>query len=158
MTHSYWPVICLFLLFLQGSMLSFWWPGVHLPDLWLVTIMLLTFLDGPRLGMAVALVGAVAQDIIVGNYFGLHLVGYAVAILLTIPAWRHLQVRYSMVFMVVFLGSVLAGMATYALLFITGETMTFIPYMLQVVLPSAAINTIFSMVLYPLLRQRKGDI
>lgn len=158
MNYRHWPGLCLLFFFIQGAMLPFWWPGAHLPDLWLVATILLTFFAGPQIGLLTALVGGLAQDVVFGNFFGLHLAGYCAAVIGMLPAWNHLQVRWNIVFLAVFLISPIVGAAQYLFLLAAGESVQFLPYLVQIVLPSTAVNTLFSVPLYLLLRPHEREI
>ncbi len=143
------------LFFVQGAMLPFWWPGMHVPDLWLVTTVLLTYFYGPRVGLVAALAGGISQDIIIGNFFGLHLAAYVAGVLCTLPAWNHLQLRWNLAFLTVFIASVAGGFANVAVLLTANEIVQISAYATETILPGAAVDTAFSLPLYYILRPRR---
>lgn len=48
------------------------------PDLFFVWVVLIAFIKGKKKGLIVAFMAGIVQDIILGNFFGLHLVPYVI--------------------------------------------------------------------------------
>ncbi len=63
---------------LQSSVLPFLFNGIIQPNIIFLFVVLTALRHGRRAGIAAALLGAVCQDIVIGNFFGIHLVPYLI--------------------------------------------------------------------------------
>ena len=66
------------LFFAQSSFIPFFFDGLVQPDIWLVVIVLSTLIFDNQTALALAIIGGLLQDIVIGNLFGLHLLPYLV--------------------------------------------------------------------------------
>ena len=72
-------VLCGFLIyFIQAQLLPAIFHTNWLPNLILTITVMVTLFKGRRMGIIVAVVGGIVQDVMIGNYFGLHVVSYAI--------------------------------------------------------------------------------
>ncbi|MCH4178886.1 MAG: rod shape-determining protein MreD [Megasphaera sp.] len=72
-------VMAAFIVFvLQSAVFPFLFNGVSQPNLIFVFVVLMALHHGQRIGMATALLGGVCQDVVIGNFFGLHLLPYII--------------------------------------------------------------------------------
>lgn len=63
---------------LQGSVIPFFFDGISQPDLWLVFIIISAMVFPVKYAYVLSIVGGLVQDLIIGNFFGLHLLAYIV--------------------------------------------------------------------------------
>ena len=62
---------------LQSLVVPRWFPYSWTPHLLLTIALVVTVLKGRSTGMTLAILGGIVQDVIIGNFFGLHVVSYA---------------------------------------------------------------------------------
>ena len=73
-------VMTAFIVFvLQSAVLPFIFNGVNQPNLIFVFVVLMALHHGQRIGIWTALLGGFCQDVVIGNFFGLHLLPYLVS-------------------------------------------------------------------------------
>ena len=70
--------LCIFFSILQGSVIPFFFDGISQPDLWLVFIIISAMVFPVKYAYVLSIVGGLVQDLIIGNFFGLHLLAYIV--------------------------------------------------------------------------------
>lgn len=70
--------LCIFFSTLQGSVIPFFFDGISQPDLWLVFIIISAMVFPVKYAYVLSIVGGLVQDLIIGNFFGLHLLAYIV--------------------------------------------------------------------------------
>ena len=70
--------LCIFFSILQGSVIPFFFDGTSQPDLWLVFIIISAMVFPVKYAYVLSIVGGLVQDLIIGNFFGLHLLAYIV--------------------------------------------------------------------------------
>jgi len=66
------------LFILQSSVLPFFFNGTSQPDLFLVALSVLALVLDVRYVLMLAAVFGILQDVVIGNFFGLHLLPYLV--------------------------------------------------------------------------------
>lgn len=70
-------VLTAFIVFiLQSAVLPFCFNGVSQPNLIFVFVVLMALRHGQRIGIYTALLGGFCQDVVIGNFFGIHLLPY----------------------------------------------------------------------------------
>ncbi|WP_301859135.1 rod shape-determining protein MreD [uncultured Megasphaera sp.] len=70
-------VMTAFIVFiLQSSVLPFIFDGISQPNLVFVFVVLTALHHGQRVGIIAALLGGFCQDVVIGNFFGIHLLPY----------------------------------------------------------------------------------
>lgn len=136
------------LLLVQSAVLPFIWPFLPLPDLWLVTVILLTFFYGPSYGLPAALIGGLMTDIITGTLVGGHLLVYLAAVALLRPFWRILQNHLRLTFLAVFFVSLLAGECGVLVAKAAGAEISWLRYFWGTALPQAVMNAPCSVLLH----------
>ena len=63
---------------LQSSVLPFIFNGITQPNLIFVFVTLIALHMGHKIGMATALAGGFCQDVIIGTFFGIHMLPYLI--------------------------------------------------------------------------------
>ena len=64
------------IIIIQSLVVPRWFPYSWAPHLLLDIALVVTVLKGRSHGMILAVVGGIVQDVMIGNYFGLHVVSY----------------------------------------------------------------------------------
>ena len=77
MKRCAWTLMLLGVIIIQSLVVPRWFPYSWAPHLLLDIALIVTVLKGRSHGMMLAVVGGIVQDVIIGNYFGLHVVSYA---------------------------------------------------------------------------------
>lgn len=73
----------------QSSLLPFFFNGINQPDIWLTAIALAALIMDRKSAMILAVIGGFLQDIVIGNFFGLHLLPYLLITFLLINTGKH---------------------------------------------------------------------
>ena len=71
-------ITALIVFILQSSVLPFIFGEVTQPNLILVFVVLIALHMGQKMGITTALIGGFCQDVIIGNFFGVHLLPYLI--------------------------------------------------------------------------------
>ena len=77
MKRCAWTLMLLGVIIIQSLIVPRWFPYSWVPHLLLDIALVVTVLKGRSHGMMLAVVGGIVQDVMIGNYFGLHVVSYA---------------------------------------------------------------------------------
>lgn len=72
-----WTLILVGVIIIQSLVVPRWFPYSWAPHLLLDIALAVTILKGRSSGLLLAVVGGIVQDVMIGNYFGLHVVSYA---------------------------------------------------------------------------------
>ena len=76
MKRCAWTLMLLGIIIIQSLVVPRWFPYSWAPHLLLDIALVVTVLKGRSHGMILAVVGGIVQDVMIGNYFGLHVVSY----------------------------------------------------------------------------------
>lgn len=117
MSRLTWAGLFAGLFLIQSAVLPFLFSGRWMPDLWFCAIIISVLAFNRKTALAFAVAGGIAQDIVTGNLFGLHLFPYLALALLTAAFMRE---RYNRRWLVS-VASVAVGTAVY-LLFVCAIT------------------------------------
>mgnify|MGYP002617994477 CR=1 FL=1 len=118
-------IITAFIVFiLQAAVLPFIFNGVSQPNLIFVFVVLMGLHHGQRVGIATALLGGFCQDVIIGNFFGLHLLVYLIVTLVCSYLGRNIDKDQWILTLLIVLGATEAGLVlTCGFLFLAGTSM-----------------------------------
>ena len=116
-------IITAFIVFiLQAAVLPFIFNGVSQPNLIFVFVVLMGLHHGQRVGIATALLGGFCQDVIIGNFFGLHLLVYLIVTLVCSYLGRNIDKDQWILTLLIVLGATEAGLIlTCGFLFLAGQ-------------------------------------
>ena len=78
MKRCAWTLMLLGIIIIQSLVVPRWFPYSWAPHLLLDIALVVTVLKGRSHGMMLAVVGGIVQDVMIGNYFGLHVVSYTI--------------------------------------------------------------------------------
>lgn len=142
-----------FILFLlQGAVFPFLFNGVYQPDIWLVTIVVSAMIFPMRTVISLAVIGGLIQDLVISNFFGLHLFPY-VMIAYGMVRWG--QDRYNRHWYVsvlsVMIGSVIYLILSGLVLLSGGTSISFLKYPIYMGVPFILYNMLFSVFLHDIL-------
>ena len=76
MKRCAWTLMVLGVIIIQSLVVPRWFSYSWAPHLLLDIALVVTILKGRSHGMMLAVVGGIVQDVMIGNYFGLHVVSY----------------------------------------------------------------------------------
>lgn len=130
-------IITAFIVFiLQAAVLPFIFNGVSQPNLIFVFVVLMGLHHGQRVGIATALLGGFCQDVIIGNFFGLHLLVYLIVTLVCSYLGRNIDKDQWILTLLIVLGATEAGLIlTCGFLFLAGQYINVAAYLLEFSIP-----------------------
>ena len=144
--------------FLQSSFFPFLFNGIMAPDIWLVIVALASIILDKKSSLVLAGMGGFLQDILAGNFFGLHLLPYLFISLLFITFGRH---RYNRHWYVSFFAALLASVIYIVLSgFIMGWAGSGTPalgYFVTLGIPLTLMNGGCALILHPILWMLKRE-
>ena len=121
---------------LQAAVLPFIFYGVSQPNLIFVFVVLMGLHHGQRVGIATALLGGFCQDVIIGNFFGLHLLVYLIVTLVCSYLGRNIEKDQWILTLLIVLGATEAGLIlTCGFLFLAGQYINVAAYLLEFSIP-----------------------
>ncbi len=147
-----WIGLCITLFLMQSSVIPLLLSGRWQPDLWLCTVIISVFAFGRKTALSFAAVGGILQDIVTGNFFGLHLFPYFLTAVLTAVIIKD---RYNRKWLVSVL-SVIPGTVAYLffvwmVVFLGGEEVNIFLYLFYQGIGLLGANAAAAAVLHPLL-------
>ena len=143
------------LLFIQGQLLPALFHTNFLPDIILTAVIVITLFKGRSLGLAVAIIGGLVQDILVSNFFGLHLFPYIVTVyILSFVKHRMYEERWYWTFAFVAICTLLVGGVRMIMLGFSGADIH-LSYMWYMVIPTVFWNALFGAVGHGILSRTK---
>lgn len=158
MSRAGWLCLAASLFLLQSAVLPFLLYGGWMPDLWLAAAVISVLAFDRKTALTFALAGGAAQDIVAGNFFGLHLFPYLMVTLLTSFFMRE---RYNRKWLVSVL-SVAAGTAVYFVFLwlvvaVSGGRVDIPAYAVYRGLPQIGANALAALVLHNVLWNMKRE-
>ena len=153
-------IITAFIVFiLQAAVLPFIFNGVSQPNLIFVFVVLMGLHHGQRVGIATALLGGFCQDVIIGNFFGLHLLVYLIVTLVCSYLGRNIDKDQWILTLLIVLGATEAGLIlTCGFLFLAGQYINVAAYLLEFSSPVLVYHGILALpVDHVVGRRRRAD-
>ena len=153
-------VLSVVVFFLQLSFLPFLFDGITQPDLWLVVIALSTLVFEKRTCLILAMVGGLLQDIVISNFFGLHLLPYLAITLLFLELGRERYNRHWYIsLLAVLIASAIYVVLSSLIMWWAGSHYPPISYFLYLGLPFIAMNGVGSLFLHRIIwgMKREGE-
>lgn len=140
----------------QGPGIAVLSNGKWVPDLWMSAVIISALAFEKRTAVFLAAAGGLIQDILTGNFFGLHFFPYLVIVLIVSAA---VKVRYNRRWLVSVL-TVAGGSAVYVFLscgiiLLSGAELSLFSYFLYRGLPQILLNTVAAMVLHSVIWNMK---
>lgn len=133
-------VVCLITAFvvfvLQSSVLPFIFDGVTQPNLIFLFVVLMALHHGKKVGIGTALLGGFMQDVILGNFFGIHLLPYLVIASLASYIGQYIEEEQWLLSLLIVLGAtVLDLVLTCLVLLFSGQYINSIAYLVEFSVP-----------------------
>ncbi len=142
----WWAITAFVVFVLQSAVLPFMFNGVSQPNLIFVFVVLISLHTGPRSGMAAAILGGVVQDLIIGDYIGLHLLPYVLISFVCGSLGQSMERGQR------FLSVVILLVATECCLILTclflwgaGQYVRILPYLLQYSIPMLMYHAVLAL-------------
>lgn len=137
---------------LQSSVVPRWFPYSWTPHLLLTIALVVTVLKGRSTGMTLAILGGIVQDVIIGNFFGLHVVSYAlVAYILGSLQYTIYEEQWYATAWWTGLGATVVMFVQLGLLWIVQEPVDILTYIWNHGIPSIGIDALLGIVVHKLL-------
>lgn len=151
-------VTCILTFLIQSSVFPFFFNGIFQPDLWLTLIIIFTLIFDRKLVFSFTIIGGICQDVVTGNFLGLHLIPYLIlAFLFSTFGRERFNRHWYVTFLAVALGSVfyvlLSGVIDWAGTGSAPEPMYFTYIGLYMVIT----NCILSLILHQMVWSLKSE-
>lgn len=154
-------IICIVTFLIQSSVFPFFFNGVFQPDLWLTLIIIFALIYDKKQVFLLTVIGGLSQDIVTGNFLGLHIIPYLfIAFVFSALGRERYNRHWYVTFLAVVIGSVvyvlLSGLIDWAG---TGSAIE-ITYFTYIGAYMIAANGVLSLILHPILwgLRREGEI
>ena len=137
-------VLCGFLIyFIQAQLLPAIFHTNWLPNLILTIIVMVTLFKGRRMGIMAAVIGGIVHDVLISNFFGLHLFPYVLVVyLLSAVKHRLYEERWYWSCGIIGVCTILDGVMRCIMIGASGGDIQFISYMGHMVMPTVFWNAI----------------
>ena len=131
---------------LQAAILPFMFNSVSQPNLIFVFVVLMALHHGQRIGIITALLGGFCQDVIIGNFFGLHLLVYLIVALICSYLGRDIDKDQWVLTLLIVLGATEVGLVlTCGFLFLAGQYINIAAYLLEFSIPMLVYHGILAL-------------
>ena len=129
-------ITALVVFILQSVVLPRVFNGIVQPNLILLFVIIVSLRFGQRKGTGVALLGGFLQDVVIGNFFGIHILPYLLVAALSSYLGRSLEKdQYILLVLLVLVITEAYLVFTYLVLSLSGQFVSFIPYLAQYSVP-----------------------
>lgn len=151
-------IFILVVIFIQASFAPMLFHGLVQPDLILTSIAIAALLFDKRKAFAIAMAGGLIQDIIIGNFFGLHLLPYLLITALLVRFGRGRYTRHWYIsLLAVVMATIVYLLFSSLILWWGGSHYLSYSYFLSLGIPLTFLNGLSSIILYNLLWRMKCE-
>lgn len=160
MSHLSMGILTIVIFLLQASFLPFFFDGITQPDLWLTVVALGTLVYDKKTALLLALIGGFLQDIIISNFFGLHLLPYlAISMLFLYLGKERYNRHWYISLLAVLIASFLYVLISSVIMWWAGSHYPPMAYFLYLGIPFIGMNGVASLFLHsPMWRmKREGE-
>lgn len=142
-------LVAAFLIFIvQSAILPFIFNGVSQPNLIFVFVILMALHHGQRVGIVTALVGGFCQDVVIGNFFGVHLLPYLALAIVCSYLGRDIEKDRFILTLLIVLGATEANLlVTGGLLALSGQYINIISYVLEFSIPMLIYHAVLTVLI-----------
>ena len=150
-------VLCGFLIyFIQAQLLPAIFHTNWLPNLILTITVMVTLFKGRRMGIVVAIVGGIVHDVLISNFFGLHLFPYVIVVyLLSAVKHRIYEERWYWSSAIVAICTLLDGLIRSFMILASGGDLHLVVYLLHMVVPVLFWNGVLGAIVHGLLWRKE---
>lgn len=121
------------------------------PDIFLVWVIVVTLIKGRKKGLTVAVIAGIIQDIVIGNFIGLHLIPYLIVAQVASRYSVDEDHWYRTILYTMLLVAVVDSIATMSLLYIIFPDMKIFSYYLTYFFPVIFIDGILAFFIHKIL-------
>lgn len=115
------------------------------PDLIMIWVVLITILKGYQKGLIVAFVGALAQDIVIGNIIAFHALSYLILVFIfSRLSFESYEEQWYIPVVSVFIATIINDLVQMLILYLNYDYVGFWSYLWNNVLPEVVINSILA--------------
>ena len=158
MSRLSWFGFGLAVFFPQASVLPFLFSSFWVPDLWLTAMILTGVIYRPQDMIVMAMAAGMIQDLVMGNFFGLHLFPYlAVAFVMTLGGREKYNRQWFVSMTAVMGGTCLYILAAAAVIWAAGGHIWPVPYLLHQGIPLIMMNGTAAVVMHYVLWELKHE-
>lgn len=145
--------MCCLLFSIQAQVLPALFHTNWLPNAILTTIVTITLFKGHQTGLISAIIGGGIQDILISNFFGLHIFPYVLIIYaLSIVQHRMYEERWYWTCILVAIATVLDGLIRIVMISASGGDISFFAYLWYMVLPTVFWNALIGAVIHNIMK------
>ena len=150
-------VLCGFLIyFIQAQLLPAIFHTNCSPNLILTITVMVTLFKGRRMGIIVAVVGGIVHDVLISNFFGLHLFPYVIVVyLLSAVKHRIYEERWYWSSAIVAICTLLDGLIRSFMILASGGDLHLGVYLLHMVVPVLFWNGVLGAIVHGLLWRKE---
>ncbi|KMO87857.1 rod shape-determining protein MreD [Megasphaera cerevisiae DSM 20462] len=121
---------------LQSAVFPFIFNGISQPNLIFVFIVLVALHHGQRIGIIAALAGGFCQDVLIGNFFGIHLLPYLLIALICSYIGRNIDKDQWILTLLIVLGATESCLIlTCIVLLMSGQFVNIASYLFEFSIP-----------------------
>ena len=145
---------------LQSAVIPFVCNGISQPNLIFLFVVLMALRYGQRAGVVTAVLGGFCQDVVIGNFFGLHLLPYLIIAVVCSYLGRVIDKDQWIVTILIVLGATECCLfLNCAVLFISGQFIHVAAYILEFTIPMLIYHGILALpVDHVVWHLRRGDV
>ncbi|EFD93312.1 rod shape-determining protein MreD [Veillonellaceae bacterium DNF00751] len=124
------------LFFLQSTLIPFLFDGVTQPNVFFLAVILIALQYGRKAGIVTAVVAGFVQDVVLSNFFGLHLIPYVILAAISSYIGRAGDKEQRILTVVTVLGATEVSLLLYCLMaFVSGQYVQPAAYMAEFAMP-----------------------
>ena len=136
-------MLCCGLYFIQAQLLPAIFHTSWLPNCILTAVILVTIFKGRKTGLIAAVIGGSIHDILISNFFGLHLFPYTIVVYLLSFVKSHVyEERWYWSCAIVGICTLIDGIVRYVMISSSGGDIIFFSYIGHMVMPTAFWNAV----------------
>ena len=121
---------------LQATVLPFIFNGSTQPNLIFLFVVLMSLHYGKKVAIITALLGGFTQDVVLGNFFGVHLLPYLIIATICSYIGRYIEEEQWLLTLLLVLGATLFYLVvTCGVLFLAGQYVHLVAYLVEFSLP-----------------------
>ena len=138
-------MLCCGLYFIQAQLLPAIFHTSWLPNCILTAVILVTIFKGRKTGLIAAVIGGSVHDILISNFFGLHLFPYIIVVYLLSFVKSHVyEERWYWSCAIVGICTLIDGIVRYVMISSSGGDIIFFSYIGHMVMPTVFWNAVLS--------------
>ncbi|MCI1823463.1 MAG: rod shape-determining protein MreD [Megasphaera sp.] len=131
---------------LQSSIFPFIFNGIYQPNIIFVLVVLIALHHGQRAGIIAALLGGFCQDVIIGNFFGLHLLPYLVIAFICSAMGRNVErEQWLLSLVIVLVATECCLLLTCGVLLMSGQFVKVMAYLFEYSVPMLVYHGILAL-------------